>query len=159
MNKFILTLVYVLFSFNSYSQLKNKSYEQVAIDFFADKIIKSDFKNVKYFIFNGKVVDESSSKHSSCLRLKKVVFKSPNINEVKIPKNNKIYHNLGFFTKVFTSKRRIRTIEVYKHYPKDKDTYIVVIYLNGSIRDSFYSISIDKDSKKVNTFCVENFDS
>ena len=144
-----------LFTINVNAQIEIRPYEQIAIDYFANEIITS-YTDLKYFILKRNLEATSSVHYSFCMPLKEVSnYKAINTTKIN-PPYPQVIEKLSFFKKLFTSKKKIGNLHVFKYYPKDSNI-IVVIFLSRKYIDDYYSILIVKKSKKVIDYCKETY--
>jgi hypothetical protein len=136
------------------AQIEITAFEQIAIDYFAEEIIPS-YHQLSYFIFDGNLEKDASLSNSFCLVLQNVAdFKETENEKIKVP--YPLIKKLGFLKKILISRKKTADVYVFKHYPKDGDIVVVICVSNRNI-DDFYSILIEKRTKKVKEHCRKRF--
>lgn len=139
------------------AQINIKPYEQIALDYFVESIMEKEYSEIKYFLFDGNLETTSPISYSFCMPLSKETnFKMPEISKINIPDNDLISRKIGFFKKMFLSKKKISNIYVFKHYPKN-DNVVVVLNLSKKSGDDFFSFLIEPKTKKVIDFCKKTY--
>ena len=152
MEKLKYALLVFLLATGIRAQIDIRPYEQVAIDYFASDIAES-YSNLEYFIFNGDIETELSVSYSFCMSLDRKDDYQLEKNTTKInPPYPKVVRKLSFIKRLFTSKKKIGHLYVFRHYPKDGNV-VVVINLSTKYMDEFISILINKTSKQVIDYC------
>lgn len=153
MKRYLFLLLVCFLSLSINAQINIKPYEQIALNYFAENIAKQEYPEIKYFLFDGNLETTSPLSYSFCMPLsKKDNFKLPKISKINIPNNKLISRKIGFFKKIFTSKKKISNIYVFRHYPKNEDI-VVVLNLSKKTGDDFFSFLIDSKTKKVLDYC------
>jgi len=159
MRKYFIFLTAFLLTVFSRAQDNSVPYEQIALDFFAQEIINKEHRNIKYFLFDGNLEEDSPIAYSYCLHFlsKKNTFKNPDISSINIPHNTAISKDISLFKKIFTSKNKIANIYVFKHYLMDENVVVVLYLSTKNFTDVYYSILIDQESKKVLDYCKKTY--
>lgn len=155
MKKCLLLVCFLSLSINA--QVSIKPYEQIALDYFTENIVKQEYGEIKYFLFDGNLETTSPLSYSFCMPLSKNDnFKLPKTSKINIPYNELIREKIGFFKKIFTSKKKISNIYIFKHYPKNENI-VVVLNLSKKSGDDFFSFLIDSKTKKVLDYCKKTY--
>ena len=156
MKRILLLYIILLTTVNIYSQSdKNiKSIEQIAFDFFVKNILEKEYSNFKFFVFDGNLEIDSAIGYSSCMPLdRKFVDKRTDKDyRISVSYNNQIVKKLNFFNKLFTSKKKIGNIFIFKKYPFN-DNFVVVVDFSTINADDFYSFLINPNNGKILDYC------
>ncbi len=155
MNEVKYTLFFILFVVGVEAQVEIKSYEQVAIDYFAINIVDS-YTSLKYFVFNGDLETTTPVPYSFCMPLKEYSdYKGGEITKIN-PPYPQVVNRLSFLKKLLTSRKKIGQLCVFKHYPKE-DNVVVVICLSTKMTDDYYNFLIDAESNQVIDYCKKTY--
>ena len=148
------SILLFVYTFSVNAQINIKPYEQIALDYFAEKILKTNGE-FKCFVFDGNLETISPLPYSFCIVLKEV----NSFGDIETTKINVPYYFVkknNFFKKIFVSSKKTALIHVFKYYPKG-DEIVVVIHLKSKNVDDFYSILIDKKRKNVIDSCKKTY--
>ncbi|MCD0472577.1 hypothetical protein [Flavobacterium sp. JAS] len=142
------------FTISVNAQIEIIPYEQIAVNYFAEELSES-YNQLKYLVFDGNLEMTSPLPYSFCMVLKKVDNYEETEN-VKVNIPYPILKKIGFLKKLFISNRKIGNVYVFKHYPKEDDIVVVINVTNKNI-DDYYSILIDKKTKKAINSCKKTY--
>lgn len=151
----LILIISLFFTTIAIGQIERKSLEQLAINYLVENLIDKEYSNIKTFIFDGNLETQSALGYSFCMPLPNK-GKESKTTKVDIPKSSKVRKKIGFLNKLFTSKKKIIHISIFRAYSLDNDNKVVVIYLSGQKKDRFYSFKYNSKTKKLIEYCSED---
>ncbi|MFN3968913.1 hypothetical protein [Flavobacterium sp.] len=129
---------------------KKESFERIAFNYLLENLIDSEFKNIKKFLFNGKINSDSNG-YSKCMPKTEIDTLKINDNEIRYPENSKIKKKISFFDNLISKKKKANII-VFKAYSHD-DYAVVCILVRKNNFDEFLTFKINKLQMKVVEHC------
>lgn len=160
MNKCRYIVIYIFLAFSIEGFGQDSKYEKIALNFFIDSILTKDkdYKDFKYIVFDGNINRESSVGFNKCFEIngKKVADDSEKLH-ISISNDKNVFNELNFFQRLFVAKRKIGSLEIFRHAILSTNKILVVIYFEGINWFDYISLVVEENGI-VSSYCKSEYD-